>query len=169
MIAMELGADRGTLFLNDVETGELYSRFAQGNLQREIRFLNTTGVAGWVFTEDEGALIHKVDKDPRFNQNVDQQTGFTTKSILSVPIKTARGEVIGVAQILNKKKGRFTFDDFDLLEAMAAQAAVTLQSTQFIESMEKNREQEMAFLNIENLRNIALWRRVEALENWSNR
>ncbi len=148
MIAMELGAERGALFLNDVETGELYSRIAQGNLQREIRFLNTTGVAGWVFTEDEGALIHNAYKDPRFNRNVDQQTGFTTKSILSVPVKTARGEVIGVAQMLNKKKGRFTFDDFDLLEAMTTQAAVALQSTQFIESMEKNREQEMAFLNI---------------------
>ncbi|NDF86215.1 MAG: hypothetical protein EB102_06835 [Gammaproteobacteria bacterium] len=35
--ARTLGCDRGTLFLNDAETGELYSRVAQGDLIREIR------------------------------------------------------------------------------------------------------------------------------------
>src|SRR4030042_523799 len=42
----EVKADRGTLFLNDSETGELYSRVAQGNFHREIRILNDSGVAG---------------------------------------------------------------------------------------------------------------------------
>ena len=35
----ELGAERGSLFLNDPLTGELYSRVAQGELTREIKFL----------------------------------------------------------------------------------------------------------------------------------
>src|SRR4030042_345829 len=46
----ELKADRGTVFLNDSETGELYSRVAQGNFQRVIRIMNNSGVAGRVFT-----------------------------------------------------------------------------------------------------------------------
>ena len=46
-----IGAERGTIFLNDPATGELYSRIAQGNFKREIRILNTKGVAGWVFTK----------------------------------------------------------------------------------------------------------------------
>ena len=148
MTTLEMYAERGTLFLNDTLTGELYSRFAQGNFQREIRILNTTGIAGWVFTAGESVLIHDAYKDPRFNRTIDQQTGFKTKSILCVPVKTVRGEVIGVAQMLNKKKGRFTYDDQGLLEAMTTQAAVALQSTQFVERMEKTREQEMAFLDI---------------------
>ena len=41
-----LNADRGSLFLNDPLTGELYSRVAQGELIREIRILNSTGIAG---------------------------------------------------------------------------------------------------------------------------
>ena len=45
----EIGADRGTLFLNDPLTGELYSRVAQGELTREIRILNTSGIAGAIF------------------------------------------------------------------------------------------------------------------------
>ncbi len=148
MTTWEMGAERGTLFLNDDQTGELYSRFAQGNFQREIRILNTTGIAGWVFSEGESVLIHDAYQDDRFNRDIDEQTGFTTKSILCVPVKTVRGEVIGVAQMLNKKKGRFTFDDQGLLEAMTTQASVALQSSQFVERMEKNRAQEMAFLDI---------------------
>ena len=38
----ELGAERGSLFLNDPESGELYSRVAQGNFQREIRIINSS-------------------------------------------------------------------------------------------------------------------------------
>ena len=49
-----IGAERGTIFLNDASTGELYSRIAQGNFRREIRILNTKGVAGWVFSKNQG-------------------------------------------------------------------------------------------------------------------
>src|SRR5436305_12116795 len=48
--AEETGAERGTLFLNDERTNELYSRVAQGTTLREIRILNDVGVAGHVFT-----------------------------------------------------------------------------------------------------------------------
>src|ERR1035437_167308 len=41
MTTAELGAERGTLFLNDPATNELYSRVAQGNIKHEIRLLNT--------------------------------------------------------------------------------------------------------------------------------
>ena len=50
----ELDAERGSLFLNDPSSGELYSRIAQGDLTREIRLLNTTGIAGAVFQNGLG-------------------------------------------------------------------------------------------------------------------
>ncbi len=144
----ELGAERGTLFLNDPQTGELYSRFAQGNFQREIRILNTTGVAGHVFSNGKGEIIHDAYTDGRFNRSIDEQTGFKTKSILCVPIKTVKGEIIGAAQVLNKKKGKFTKADLELLEAMTMQASIALQSTQFVERMKKSREKELEFLDV---------------------
>jgi adenylate cyclase len=144
----ELGTERSSLFLNDPSTGELYSRVAQGNAQREIRILNTTGIAGHVFTSGESLLIHDVYKDPRFNHAVDEQTGFLTRSILCVPIRTTRGEIIGVAQSLNKRSGRFTRQDLHLFEAMTTQGALALQSTQFIERMQRLRQQEMAFVDV---------------------
>ncbi len=144
----ETGAERGTLFLNDDQTGELYSRVAQGTVQRELRLLNNTGIAGHVFTTGQGMIIHDAYKDKRFNRTIDQQTGFVTKSILCAPVRTVKGEIIGVAQSLNKLKGRFTKGDLAMLEAMTTQAAVALQSTQFVERMKKTRTQEMEFLDV---------------------
>ena len=148
MIAFELGAERASLFMNDSSTGELYSRVAQGNFSREIRILNTSGIAGAVFESGQGEIIDDVYADERFNQEVDQQTGFKTNTIVCAPVKTVRGDVIGVTQALNKKDGPFTPDDLNLLEAMTTQAAVALQSSQFIERMKITREMEMEFLDV---------------------
>lgn len=148
LTSAELNAERGSLFLNDTDTNELYSRVAQGNFQREIRILNTSGIAGHVFTTGEGLIIHDAYADPRFDRSVDETTGFVTRSILCVPIRTAKGELLGVAQTLNKKKGRFTPNDMHLFEAMAQQGVLALQGAQFIERLEKIRRQELEFINV---------------------
>ncbi|MFC1798688.1 GAF domain-containing protein [Thermodesulfobacteriota bacterium] len=144
----EVGADRSTIFLNDRETKELYSRVAQGTFKREIRILNNSGVAGHVFTSGTGMIVHDAYKNKHFDRSVDKKTGYATKSILCAPIKTVRGEIIGVAQALNKKKGRFTQKDLALLEAMSTQAALALQSSQASELMERSHLQEMEFFNV---------------------
>ena len=144
----ELGAERGSLFLNDPLTGELYSRVAQGELTREIRILNTTGIAGAVFKSGVGEIVHNPYDDDRFNAKIDEQTGFITKNIICAPVKTVRDDIIGVIQILNKKKARFTKEDLDILEGVTAQAAISLQNAQGMEEMEKSREKEMQFLDI---------------------
>jgi len=148
MTTWELGAERGTLFLNDPATGELYSRVAQGNFSREIRILNTTGIAGAVFQSSIGEIILDAYADDRFNRNVDEQTGFKTRSIVCAPVKTVKDETIGVIQVFNKKDGEFGKEDLHLLESMTTQAAVALQSTQFVERMKKTREKELEFLDV---------------------
>lgn len=148
MSTWELGAERSSLFLNDPQSGELYSRFAQGNFQREIRIINDSGIAGSVFQSGIGRIIHDAYEDKSFNSSVDERTGYTTRNMICVPIKTVKDEVIGVAQVLNKKKGRFTKEDLSLLEAITTQASIALQSTQFVEKMIKTREKEMEFLDV---------------------
>ena len=120
--------ERGTIFLNDPKSEELYSRVAQGNFMREIRFMNTKGVAGWSYTNKQGAIVHDAYKDDRFNKNIDVRTGFRTKSILCTPLCTVSGERIGVSQLLNKIDGQFSESDLELLEAMTAQAVIAIQS-----------------------------------------
>ena len=119
-----LNADRGSLFLNDPLTGELYSRVAQGELIREIRILNSTGIAGSIFQSGVGEIIHDAYADDRFNSKIDEQTGYVTKNIVCAPVKTVRGDVIGVIQILNKKRGRFTKEDLEIVQGITLQAAV---------------------------------------------
>ena len=148
MTTDELGADRGSLFLNDPISGELYSRVAQGELTREIRILNTTGIAGAIFQSGTGEIIHDAYSDERFNSKIDEQTGYITKNIVCAPVRTVRGDLIGVIQILNKKKGRFTKDDLEIVEAITLQAAVSLQNAQGVEEMDNTRKKEMEFLDI---------------------
>jgi adenylate cyclase len=143
-----IGAERGTIFLNDPATGELYSRIAQGSFTREIRILNTKGVAGWAFTKNEGVIIHDAYKDERFNKAVDVRTGFRTKSILCAPLRTVNGDEIGVSQILNKIDGDFEQDDLDMLEAMTEQAAIAIQGNIIVEQIEAARKQELEFLDV---------------------
>ncbi len=147
--ARETNCERATLFLNDDQTGELYSRIAQGDPPREIRMLNTSGIAGHVFTTGEGLIIDDAYSDVRFNQAIDKQTGFETTSIMCAAVRTVKGEVIGVAQALNKKGGaKFSQEDLSLLEAMTTQATTALQSNQFVERMKKSRQTELEFLAV---------------------
>ncbi len=148
MCTSELNAERGSLFLNDAETNELYSRVAQGTSQREIRILNSSGIAGFVYNSGESVIIHDPYHNPHFNRSVDEQTSFVTKNILCVPVRTAKGTIIGVAQVLNKITGQFNKTDLALFEAMTSQAALALESAQFIERMQAMRLQEMEFINV---------------------
>jgi len=153
IVTRETNAERSSLFLNDGETGELYTRVAQGTNIREIRILNDSGIAGWVFSSGKGSIIDDAHADARFNKSIDEQTGFRTRSILCAPIKTVKGDIIGVVQALNKKDDGdehvlFNEDDLEFLSDIATQAAVALQSTEFVERMQKKRSQEMEFLDV---------------------
>lgn len=144
----ETKAERGTLFLHDSSTGELYSRVAQGIRTHEIRILDTAGIAGAVFQSGVGEIVNDAYQDERFNRDVDRDTGFKTESILCAPVKNARGEMIGVAQVLNKAEGQFSDTDMAVLEGMTTQCAITLQSMQLVERMESTRRREIEFLNV---------------------
>jgi len=152
IVTRETSAERSSLFLNDGETGELYTRVAQGDNIREIRILNDSGIAGWVFSTAQGRIIDDAHAEKHFNKSIDEQTGFRTRTILCAPIKTVKGDVIGVVQALNKKTGRnhvkFSEDDLEFLQDIATQAAVALQSTEFVERMQRKRSQEMEFLDV---------------------
>jgi adenylate cyclase len=145
--AIETHSDRGSLFLNDERTGELYSRVAQGARMREIRILNHEGIAGHVFQTAEPLIINDPYHDARFNTAVDKETGYVTQNLMATPIRV-RGAVIGVLETINSKKGKFGTSDLRLLESITTQTAATLGSMQLVERMKDAREQEMRFLNL---------------------
>jgi len=144
----ELNCERGTIFLNDPIANELVSRIAQGTFHREIRILNDTGIAGHVFSTGEGLIIDDAYADARFNKSIDETTGFTTRTMLCAPIRTALGDIIGSAEMLNKRDGPFTSEDMELLAAMTTQGSLAIQSAQSFERMKAIREQELEFMKV---------------------
>src|SRR6202050_2765448 len=148
MTSAALGCDRSSFFLHDAGTGELYSRVAQGIRRREIRLLSNDGIIGAAFQTGGSIIVDDAYADPRFTATIDQETGYVTKTILCVPLRTANGEIIGVAQALNKVDGVFTERERVLLEAIAAQSIPALRSSLAVERMQKARAQELAFLDI---------------------
>ncbi len=128
-----MGAERSSLFLVDRETKELWSKVAHGLGTQEIRFPMTHGIAGHVATTGETLNINDAYAHPLFNPEIDLKTGFKTRTILCMPIRNADGQVIGVTQMINKKKGVFTSQDERMLAAISAQAAVAIDNAQVYE------------------------------------
>ena len=125
-------AERSTLFLLDPETGELVSKVAEGQ-SGEIRVPKGQGIAGQVAATGKLLNIPDAYANPLFNQDVDQKTGFRTRNIVCVPMRTGEGQMIGVTQVINKKAGPFTEADERILTSLSSQAAVALDNSQLYE------------------------------------
>ncbi len=143
-----LHAERGTIFINDTRSNELFSRIAMGESMSEIRFPNHIGIAGNVFTENTAVLIPDAYADARFNPAVDKKTGYRTRNILTVPIKNNDGLAVGVIQILNKIGADFTRNDLSMLEAMGAQASAALVKAKLYEEIARARYEEKELFEI---------------------
>lgn len=125
-----LRAERATVFLYDEPADQLVSRIAHGT--DEIRISAGTGIAGAVVRGGKVVNVPDAYADPRFNQNVDRQTGFRTRNILSIPMHGYEGNLVGVMQVLNKREGAFDEHDITLAETLAAQAGVAIQRASLI-------------------------------------
>jgi GAF domain-containing protein len=64
--------------------------------------------------------------DPRFNAEIDRRTGYTTRSLLTLPVTGADGQVVGVFQVLNKRSGAFGAEDVEILQSLAVSAALAV-------------------------------------------
>jgi adenylate cyclase len=128
-----IGAERASLFLVDREKGELWSKVAQGMETAEIRFPMSQGIAGHVASTGETLNIPDAYQHPLFNAEIDQKTGYRTRTILCVPMRNTSGQIVGVTQVINKRAGTFTEGDERLLGAISAQAAVAIDNAQLYE------------------------------------
>lgn len=148
LISDAFAADRTSLFLYDAETDELYSRVAQGGLTREIRFSAGLGIAGAAFRSGESLLVEDVYSDPRFNREIDVATGYTTRNLLCVPVRTRRGDIIGVTEVLNRHTGPFTATDAIFLRAFTTHVATALENAQFAEQIMAATREETRLMDV---------------------
>ncbi len=127
---MEVAA--ASVVLRDNENKEVWFAAASGEGSKAVLGLRMAlgqGIAGWVADSGEPIVVPDVYSDTRFFADVDKQSGFTTKSILCVPLKT-KGYTIGALEVMNKKNGAFNQEDLSLLQALAIPAATAIENAQ---------------------------------------
>ncbi|UCD33366.1 MAG: GAF domain-containing protein [Desulfobacterales bacterium] len=127
-LRQSIQCERCSLFLLDKERGILFPLVAEGIEEHDIQLSLNLGIAGLVAITGEDLNIENAYDDPRFDERIDQKTGYRTRSILCVPIKDRSGEVIGVLEVINKKEGVFSRADKEILKALSSFVAVSVEN-----------------------------------------
>ncbi|MEJ2274529.1 MAG: SpoIIE family protein phosphatase [Woeseiaceae bacterium] len=128
-----LNADRGTVFLYDEDNDELVVRV--GTELDHIRIPADKGIVGDSAQTRELINVPDCYADPRFNREIDKQTGFRSRCMLTIPLIGYEESLVGVLQILNKNDGIFDARDEYVAEALAAQAAVVIHRAKVTEQI----------------------------------
>jgi HD-GYP domain-containing protein (c-di-GMP phosphodiesterase class II) len=139
-----INADRCTVWLLDEKADTLWSKVAHG--VDRITIPKDVGVAGSVAKNGKPLIINDPYNDPRFDKEVDKNTGYVTKNILALPIQNGEGMTIGVFQAINKLTGPKEFTDSDLehLLLAATYTGKTIEAAQLQEEIDTT-QREMIF------------------------
>ena len=142
-----VGAARGTVFICDHESQEIWSRVTAGSERLEIRLAFGTGLAGTTAVSGETLRVDDVQSHPLFDADVDHRTGFTTENALCIPIRDRHARIAIVLQLLNKPGG-FGDADIEFLDLMGVHVAQALHNAQaqqaLIEQQKLVKELELA-------------------------
>ena len=104
------------------------SRTLQAGVVDGMRLRCGQGIAGWVARHRQAVRLDDATKDPRYYAGVEQQTHFTPRSMLCVPI-ISKDTLLGVIQVINKIDGTtFTEDELRLAELLADHAAIAIEN-----------------------------------------
>jgi PAS domain S-box-containing protein len=164
-----MNADRSTLWLIDHERDELWTKILINGELREIRIPRTAGYAGTVAETGEPLLIPfdvYEDEHSEKSKETDQKTGYRTCSLLCMPVYNADDDLIGVTQLINKKKqgdypaydpanwptapeqwkASFNRNDLEFMRAFNIQAGVALQNAKLFETVRQQEQMQRDIL-----------------------
>jgi HD-GYP domain-containing protein (c-di-GMP phosphodiesterase class II) len=160
-------ADAGSVYLVERENGApstLRFRLSQNFSLPNLPFAEYTvpidhsSLAGYAAASGEPLVISDVYLLPsnveyKLNRTFDEKFGYRTKSMLVIPMKTHRDEVIGVLQLMNRKRSpesklttaaaverdvvSFDTRSVELANALASQAAVAIENSRLYEDIER--------------------------------
>jgi GAF domain-containing protein len=123
-----LETERTSVFLIDPDSHELvlsHTNEGDANIRLPAPW---QGIAGWVATHDQPALVNDTMSDPRHLHQITQTTGYQAHSILCVPLKV-EDQVIGVVEVLNKTSNQqFTLAHQSLLTELTRWAAIAIHN-----------------------------------------
>ena len=165
-----MNADRSTLWLIDEDKDELWTKIPTADSVKELRIPRTAGFAGIVAESGEPLLIpFDVYDDPRAetSKKTDQQTDYRTCSMLCMPVFNADQKLIGVTQLINKKrqgkyppynpedwphapeqwKASFNRNDMEFMKAFNIQAGVALQNAKLFAEVKQQEQRQKDMLH----------------------
>ncbi len=148
----ETDAERGTIFLRDPGSPELVSQILEGGSVAPIRLPVGRGIAGTVARTGEIVNIQDAYKDPRFDSRTDLTSGFHTRTILAAPLRTPKGEIVGVVEVLNKRHSAFTKEDEEFLAEVGTHSALAVESVRQHEAAVADARREGAWEVLKNAR-----------------
>lgn len=164
-----LKADRSAIWLLDEEARQLWTKLPIGGVLQEIRIPASAGFAGQVATTGEPVNIGfdlYSHPNSETSKQTDQRTGYRTCSLLCMPIFNANQKLIGVTQLINKKKqgefppydaarwpeppecwkASFTRDDQEFMQAFNIQAGVALENAKLFATVKQQEEMQRNIL-----------------------
>jgi putative nucleotidyltransferase with HDIG domain len=132
MTQKTLKASAASILLFDDNEQELYFEAASGPVGKALKHVRVDkkyGIAGQVVHTGKPLIVNDVSRDPNFRKNIDDITGFVTKSLICVPMVT-HYKTIGVLEVLNKLDGSdFNESDMHLVVPVAITAAMAIENT----------------------------------------
>lgn len=155
-----LEAEAATVFLLNEARTELTFWALEGGGSETLQGRSMSarqGIVGWVIEKQEGLLVEDAQMDTRFFAEIDREGGFTTRSLMCVPLIVRGDFPIGAIQVLNRTGGGM-FDRHDLmfLEQFGNQVALALdnaalferntQRTVALEQLDRQRTDTLALL-----------------------
>ncbi len=130
-------SEASSILLLDSATGELRFEMASNMVSSDLTNIVVPiegSIAGWVVTHGEVRLIQDITTDPGYSQQVEDATRVRTSNLLAVPLKSRRGQVIGVLEALNKRgPAHYQDDDIKMLTLLALHAATAIENARLFQ------------------------------------
>lgn len=159
-IAILINADKSSLFLVCGQPGDpnrhlmsqLFNVDQSGDDQPAASSIIIpwgVGLVGYVAQSGESVNIANCYEDPRFTNAVDQRTGYTTKHMLCAPIYDKRNEIVGVAQVINKRNGQaFSREDEIKFKQYLQFCGIGLRNAQSYENCQLENKRNQVLLDL---------------------
>jgi signal transduction histidine kinase len=104
---------------------------------KPLRLQIGEGIAGWVAQTEQPLICADPYEDPRFSRQFDKKSGFHTRSILCVPLKS-QDRLVGVLEVLNKQDAStFTDDDLEMLTILSNMIGPAMENAQLYRRLQE--------------------------------
>ncbi|MEZ6067684.1 MAG: sigma-54-dependent Fis family transcriptional regulator [Planctomycetaceae bacterium] len=136
-----LNCDRASIFIWDRDAKQVIACPALGMEGGRLWLPDNKGIVGEVIQTGRAIRVDEAYADPRFDQSVDRQTGYHTRTLLCVPMREAGGRCIGAFELINRHGGTFDDEDQSALEDLCIPAAIAVQHTRELDQLVRSNRQ----------------------------